>query len=67
MLARHSFLAILLVQQFMLHSGIDRVAVKAESNESGYPLREKECATWHYRDHNGQCQCYVYITYRMSG
>jgi hypothetical protein len=58
MLARYSFLATLLVQQFILHSSSTRISEKAETVKSGPPLREDECATWHHRDHNGQCQCY---------
>ena len=68
MLSRYTFLAtsiisLLLVQQFILHSS----AVKAESdsNESGSFLLEDKCATWHYRDRNGQCQCYPQNIYRM--
>ena len=64
MRVQYSFFATLLVQQFIFYSSIDRVAVKAEPSKikSGSPLnlslREDECTTWHYRDHNGRCQCY---------
>ena len=65
MLHQCSFLAtsiiLLLVQQFILHNS----AVKADSNESGSSLLEDKCATWHYRDHNGQCQCYPQNVHHM--
>ena len=41
--------------------------MKAESNaiKSGSPLTEDECTTWHYRDHNGRCQCYPQNVHNM--
>ena len=67
MRVQYSFLATLIVQQFILYSSTDRVAVKAESNaiKSGSPLTEDECTTWHYRDHNGWCQCYPQNVHNM--
>ena len=49
-------IVLLLVQQFIPHNSA--AIADLESNKNGFSLQEDKCATWHYRDHNGLCQCY---------
>ena len=61
MLLWHCFLATftILALQFVVHSTAETDQSRlVHNNDIKLSLEEQKCATWHYRDLNGQCQCY---------